>query len=52
MHQFQSYPIDLLELNPFTKLSDEWMIITSGNQDKVNGMTADHTIIRRPHCQA
>ncbi len=40
MHQFQSYPVDLLELNPFTKLSDEWMIITSGNQDKVNGMTA------------
>ena len=40
MHQFQSYPVDLLELNPFTKLSDEWMIITSGNQEKVNGMTA------------
>lgn len=40
MHQFQSYPVDLLELNPFTKLSNEWMIITSGNQEKVNGMTA------------
>lgn len=40
MHQFQPYPIDLLELNPFTKLAEEWMIITSGNQEKVNGMTA------------
>ena len=40
MHQFQPYPIDLLEINPFTKLADEWMIITSGNQEKVNGMTA------------
>lgn len=40
MHQFQPYPIDLLEINPFTKISAEWMLIASGNQEKANAMTA------------
>ena len=40
MHQFQPYPVDLLELNPFTKISSEWMLITAGNQEKANAMTA------------
>ena len=40
MHQFQPYPIDLLEINPFTKISNEWMLIAAGNQEKVNAMTA------------
>lgn len=31
MHQFQPYPIDLLEINPFTKISNEWMLIAAGN---------------------
>ena len=40
MHYFQPYPTDLLEINPFTKISDEWMLIAAGNQEKVNAMTA------------
>ena len=40
MHQFQPYPIDLLEINPFTKISNDWMLIAAGNQEKVNAMTA------------
>ena len=40
MHQFQPYPTDLLELNPFTKISEEWMLIAAGNQEKTNAMTA------------
>ena len=33
MHQFQPYPIELLELNPFTKISQEWMLITAGSAE-------------------
>lgn len=40
MHQFQPYPIELLELNPFTKISNEWMLIAAGGQEKTNAMTA------------
>lgn len=40
MHQFQPYPQDLLECNPFTKIGNEWMLITSGDQEKANAMTA------------
>ena len=40
MHEFQPYPIDLLEFNPFTKLSNEWMLITAGDRRKANAMTA------------
>ena len=40
MHQFQPYPIELLELNPFTKISSEWMLIAAGGQEKTNAMTA------------
>lgn len=40
MHQFQPYPMDLLELNPFTKISKEWMLVAAGNQEKTNAMTA------------
>ncbi|MCI9082748.1 MAG: flavin reductase family protein [Lachnospiraceae bacterium] len=40
MHQFQPYPVNLLELNPFTKISEEWMLIAAGNQEKTNAMTA------------
>lgn len=29
-----------LQLNPFTKIGDEWMLITAGNQQKFNTMTA------------
>ena len=40
MHTFQPYPADMLELNPFTKIGKEWMLITSGNKEKANTMTA------------
>lgn len=40
MHQFQPYPVDLLEINPFTKIGNEWMLITSGSEEKANAMTA------------
>ena len=28
MHTFQPYPIDMLDINPFTKLSKEWALET------------------------
>lgn len=40
MHTFQPYPADLLELNPFTKIGKEWMLITAGTKEKANTMTA------------
>ena len=40
MHHFQPYPIDLLEINPFTKIANEWMLVAAGNQEKVNALTA------------
>ena len=39
MHTFQPYPIDLLELNPFTKIGKEWALVTAGNKNKYNTMT-------------
>lgn len=40
MHHFQTYPQDLLEINPFTKIGNEWMLIASGDEKKANAMTA------------
>lgn len=40
MHSFQPYPVDLLELNPFTKIGTEWMAVTAGTPEKLNTMTA------------
>lgn len=39
-HTFQPYPVDLLDFNAFTKIGNEWMLITSGGKEKVNTMTA------------
>lgn len=39
MHTFQPYPLDLFEVNPFTKFSKEWALVTSGNKTKANTMT-------------
>lgn len=39
MHTFQPYPIDLLELNPFTRIGKDWALVTSGNAEKINAMT-------------
>ncbi len=40
MHTFQPYPIDLIEFDPFTKIGNEWMLITAKEGNKVNAMTA------------
>ena len=39
MHTFQPYPIELLEMNPFTKIGKEWALVTAGNKQKCNTMT-------------
>ena len=39
MHKFQPYPINLLEFNPFTKLTKDWALVTAGNKQKYNTMT-------------
>ena len=39
MHVFQPYPIDLLEMNPFTKIGKEWALVSAGNKSKCNTMT-------------
>ena len=39
MHTFQPYPIDVLEMNPFTKIGKEWALVSAGNKTKCNTMT-------------
>lgn len=39
MHTFQQYPADLLEINPFTKFSKEWALVSAGDKTKANTMT-------------
>lgn len=39
MHTFQPYPIDMLELNPFTRIGKDWAVLTAGNKEKLNAMT-------------
>lgn len=39
MHQFQPFPIDMLDCNPFTKIGKEWALVTAGTKEEVNTMT-------------
>ena len=39
MHTFQPYPIDMLYMNPFTKIGKEWALISAGDKNKCNTMT-------------
>lgn len=39
-HTFQPYSLDLLDFNPFEKIGKEWMLITAGDKEKANTMTA------------
>lgn len=39
MHTFQPYPMDLLNMNPFTKIGKEWALISAGDKNKCNTMT-------------
>ena len=40
MHTFQTSGTDLLELNPFEKIGKDWMLVTAGDEERVNTMTA------------
>lgn len=40
MHNFQPYPINMLEWNPFQKIGKEWCAITAEADGKTNAMTA------------
>ncbi|MGO0881874.1 flavin reductase [Clostridioides difficile] len=37
---FKEVKIEELQFNPFTKIGKEWLLITAGNSDKFNTMTA------------
>ena len=37
---FKEIKIEELSLNPFTKIAKEWMLITAGDEEKSNTMTA------------
>ena len=39
MHTFQPYPIDKINMNPFTKIGKEWALISAGDKNKCNTMT-------------
>lgn len=40
MHQFQKITSDIMVCNPFEKIGKEWMLVTAGNEEKANTMTA------------
>ncbi len=40
MHSFQKITADIVEINPFEKIGKDWMIVTAGNEEKANSMTA------------
>lgn len=40
MHTFQPYPIELLDFNPWEKISNEWFAVTTEIDGKPNAMTA------------
>ena len=40
MHTFQPVPPNFMECNPFEKIGKEWMLVTAGNEQKANTMTA------------
>ncbi len=40
MKQFHELSLDSLKENPFQMIGSQWMLITAGNQDKLNTMTA------------
>lgn len=40
MHNFQKVEFDQMEWNPFEKIGKDWMLVTAGNEEKANTMTA------------
>jgi flavin reductase (DIM6/NTAB) family NADH-FMN oxidoreductase RutF len=39
MHTFQPFPLEALDLNPFTKIGKEWALVTAGSKTHANAMT-------------
>ena len=37
---FKEVKAEELNMNPFTKIGKEWLLITAGNEEKCNTMTA------------
>ena len=46
MKNFEELKIDSFSCNPFSKIGKEWMLITAGNEDKINTMTASWGSLR------
>lgn len=40
MHSFQKITTDIVEVNPFEKIGKDWMLVSAGNEQKANTMTA------------
>ncbi len=40
MSKFRQVPVEELKFNPFTMISREWLLVTAGNAEKCNTMTA------------
>ena len=40
MHSFQEVSIDYMDMNPFKKIGKDWMLVTAGDEEKANSMTA------------
>ena len=38
--EFKEIKVEELQFNPFNKIGNEWMLITAGNKEKFNTMTA------------
>ena len=37
---FKEVPVESVEFNPFTKIGKQWMLVTAGDREKFNTMTA------------
>lgn len=40
MHSFQEVGFAQMEVNPFKMIGQDWMLVTAGNEEKANTMTA------------
>ncbi|MGN0485357.1 MAG: flavin reductase family protein [Lachnospiraceae bacterium] len=40
MHSFQPFPFEELDFNPFTRIGKDWFLLTCGDKQKANTMTA------------
>ena len=43
---FREVKAEELTMNPFTKIGKEWLLITAGNEEKCNTMTASWGAMR------